>query len=86
MAIPLLRGAGCGRRRYSAGWVDPAPGQISPFADQMFPNQDPIGREFFIAFGRLIVGVVGNIQVRGLERQRETLRSIFHLFSKPTTH
>ena len=42
------------------------------FADQMFPNQDPIGRQFFIAFReRTIVGVVGNIQVRGLERQSE---------------
>ena len=42
------------------------------FAKQHFPNQDPIGRSFAIAFDiRTIVGVVGDIKVRGLERISE---------------
>lgn len=42
------------------------------FAEQIFPNQDPIGRQFFIAFReRTIVGVVGDVHVRGLERHSE---------------
>ena len=42
------------------------------FAEQIFPDQDPIGRQFFIAFReRTIVGVVGDVHVRGLERQSE---------------
>jgi putative ABC transport system permease protein len=70
MEIPLLRGrdvADADTR--DALWVAVV---SQSFADQMFPNQDPIGRQFFIAFReRTIVGVVGNIQVRGLERQSE---------------
>ena len=42
------------------------------FAERHFPNQDPIGRSFAIAFDvRTIVGVVGDIKVRGLERISE---------------
>ena len=42
------------------------------FATQLYPNQDPIGRTFAIAFdARTIVGVVGDIKVRGLERISE---------------
>jgi putative ABC transport system permease protein len=42
------------------------------FARQFFPNQDPIGRSFAIGLAaRTIVGVVGDIKVRGLERQSE---------------
>ena len=42
------------------------------FVKQHFPNQDPIGRSFAIAFTtRTIVGVAGDIKVRGLERQSE---------------
>lgn len=42
------------------------------FADQMWPGQDPLGRQFFIAFReRTVVGVVGTIKVRGLERESE---------------
>jgi predicted permease len=37
-----------------------------------WPNEDPIGRHFKFAFDdREIVGVVGNVRVRGLERQSE---------------
>jgi len=42
------------------------------FARRHFPNQDPIGRSFAIAMDvRTIVGVVGDIKVRGLERESE---------------
>jgi putative ABC transport system permease protein len=42
------------------------------FARLHFPNQDPIGRSFAIAFNaRTIVGVAGDIKVRGLERESE---------------
>ncbi|HUQ86948.1 MAG TPA: ABC transporter permease, partial [Vicinamibacterales bacterium] len=42
------------------------------FAKRHYPNQDPIGRQFAIAFdARTIVGVVGDIKVRGLERLSE---------------
>jgi predicted permease len=42
------------------------------FARRHFPNEDPIGRSFAIAFtARTIVGVVGDIKFRGLERQSE---------------
>ena len=41
------------------------------FARQYFPGQDPIGRRFnFAFFDRTIVGVVGDIKVRGLEREQ----------------
>jgi len=42
------------------------------FAQRHYPGQDPIGRQFAIAFSaRAIVGVVGDIKVRGLERESE---------------
>lgn len=42
------------------------------FAREHFPDQDPIGRQFVVAFAvRTIVGVVGDIRVRGLERESE---------------
>jgi predicted permease len=42
------------------------------FARRHYPNQDPIGRSFAIGQDvRTIVGVVGDIKVRGLERESE---------------
>lgn len=42
------------------------------FAQRHWPNQDPLGKQFNVAFSdRTIVGVVGNVMVRGLERQSE---------------
>jgi putative ABC transport system permease protein len=42
------------------------------FARRYWPEQDPLGREFEFAFEqRRVVGVVGDILVRGLERQSE---------------
>ncbi len=42
------------------------------FAKQNFPGESPLGRRFQFAFEeRSIVGVVGDIRVRGLERESE---------------
>jgi predicted permease len=42
------------------------------FANQFWPGQDPIGRHFQIAFfDRAVVGVVGDVRVRGLEATSE---------------
>lgn len=42
------------------------------FARRYWPGEDPIGRTFTIALAeRTVVGVVGDVHVRGLERQSE---------------
>ena len=42
------------------------------FAARHWPGKDPLGRRFKVAFKeRTIVGVVGNVRVRGLERDSE---------------
>jgi putative ABC transport system permease protein len=42
------------------------------FADRYWPHQDPLGRHFKMAFqDRTVVGVVGDIRVRGMERDSE---------------
>jgi putative ABC transport system permease protein len=42
------------------------------FVRQYFPDRDPLGQQFGFAFKvRTIVGVVGDIRVRGLERESE---------------
>lgn len=42
------------------------------FAERFWPGQNPIGRQFKFALGdRTVVGVVGNVRVRGLERNSE---------------
>ena len=42
------------------------------FARQFWPDRDPIGQTFFIAFEtRTVAGVVGDIRVRGLEQDSE---------------
>jgi predicted permease len=42
------------------------------FGKQLWPGENPIGKHFFFAFEeRTVVGVVGDIRVRGLERQSE---------------
>jgi ABC-type antimicrobial peptide transport system permease subunit len=42
------------------------------FVKRYFPNQDPIGRHFTFAFAdREIIGVVGDVRFRGLERMSE---------------
>ncbi len=70
LGVPLLRG-----RDLSDADADAAPfvAVVSEsFARQEFPGQDPIGRQFAMAFFvRTIVGVVGDVKVRGLERESE---------------
>jgi predicted permease len=42
------------------------------FVRQHWPGENPLGRQFYMAFQtRRIVGVVGDIRVRGLERESE---------------
>ncbi len=42
------------------------------FADQYWPHQDPIGQHFTFGFAdRRVVGIAGNVRVRGVERQSE---------------
>jgi putative ABC transport system permease protein len=70
MGIPLLRG-----RDVSASDAPDGP-QVAvvsdSFARHYFPDRDPIGQQFAFAMKvRTIVGVVGDIRVRGLERESE---------------
>jgi putative ABC transport system permease protein len=70
VGTPVLRGRDVG----AADTVDsPFVAVVSEsFARKFFPNQDPIGRTFAIGLAaRTIVGVVGDIKVRGLERESE---------------
>jgi predicted permease len=42
------------------------------FANRYWPNESPLGKRFTFAMGeRIVVGVVGDVLVRGLERQSE---------------
>jgi predicted lysophospholipase L1 biosynthesis ABC-type transport system permease subunit len=42
------------------------------FANRHWPGQNPVGRRFFVAFfERTVVGVAGDVRVRGLERDSE---------------
>ena len=42
------------------------------FVQRHWPNQDPLGKRFHMAFDeRTVVGVVGDVRVRGLERPSE---------------
>jgi predicted permease len=70
MGIPILRGrdiseADTAATRYAA--------VISAsFAREYWPHEDPLGRQFdFGGSTRTVVGVVGNVRVRGLERESE---------------
>jgi predicted permease len=70
MGIPLQRGrdveeADTGDRR----WVAVV---SASFVERYWPGQDPIGKTFrHLEQTRTVVGVVGNVRVRGLERNSE---------------
>jgi putative ABC transport system permease protein len=68
--VPLLRGRDVSDAdTFTAPFVAVV---SESFARQHWPGQDPVGRRFFVAFrDRTVVGVVGNIRVRGLERESE---------------
>lgn len=70
LGIPILRGRDVSDAdTLDAPWVAVV---SESFVDRMWPGQDPIGRQFFMAFReRTVVGVVGNISVRGLESESE---------------
>ena len=70
MGIPLLRGRDVeDGDRDNRAWV--AVVSVS-FAERYWPGQDPIGRTFrHLDDTRTVVGIVGDIKVRGLERTSE---------------
>jgi len=70
LRIPLLAGRDVDERdTQSAPYVAVV---SESFARQHWPGATALGRRFFVAFReRIIVGVVGNVRVRGLERESE---------------
>ena len=70
MGIPLQRGRDVeDGDRGDRGWVAVV---SASFAERYWPGQDPIGRTFrHLDDTRTVVGVVGDIRVRGLERTSE---------------
>lgn len=70
LGIPVLRGRALSDAdTFDAPWVAVV---SQSFVDQNWPGEDPLGRQFFMAFReRIVVGVVGDIRVRGLERESE---------------
>jgi predicted permease len=70
MGIPLLRGRDI---RESDTAAAPFVAVVSEsFVEQYWPNQNPLGRQFQFGFAtRTVVGVVGNVRVRGVERLSE---------------
>jgi putative ABC transport system permease protein len=70
MGIPLLRG----RDVESGDIAGRAPVAVvsESFARQFWPNEDPLGRTFVCREEtRTVVGIVGDVKVRGLERANE---------------
>jgi predicted lysophospholipase L1 biosynthesis ABC-type transport system permease subunit len=50
------------------------------FARRYWPDEDPVGQQFtFAFFDRVVVGVVGDVRVRGLERTSEPQVYLSHL-------
>jgi putative ABC transport system permease protein len=70
MGIPLVRGRDVeGADRGDRAWVAVVSGS---FVERHWPGQDPIGKTFqHQERTRTVVGVVGDIKVRGLERTNE---------------
>lgn len=73
MGVPLIRG-----RTFTERDRDGAPLTVivnQALARKYFPNENPVGRRLFIQWGRKtpyeIVGVVGDVRHRGLEREPE---------------
>jgi predicted permease len=68
--VPLLAGRVIGPEDTAAS---PRVAVVSgSMARQLWPDRDPLGETFFIAFQtRTVVGVVGDVRVRGLERESE---------------
>jgi predicted permease len=70
MSIPLLQGRGVETRDEQTSQFVAVVSRS--FAERFWPGQDPIGRHFSVALSeRVVVGVVGDVRVRGLERDSE---------------
>jgi putative ABC transport system permease protein len=70
MGIPLR----AGRDIADADRRESAPVAVvsESFANRLWPNENPIGKQFtIVTIPRTVVGVVGNVRVRGLERPSE---------------
>jgi len=78
MGIPLLKG-----RDFSAFDTSTAPAAIlvsESFAKKYWPNENALGRVVNITFqDRMIIGIVGDVRVRGLERTSEPQVYLGHL-------
>jgi predicted permease len=70
MGIPLRRGRDISE---ADARERPAVAVVSDsFVRRYWPDQDPLGRHFQFAFGeRTVVGVAGDVRVRGLDRSSE---------------
>jgi predicted permease len=70
MGIPLRRGRDIAESDTGdRGWVAVV---SASFVERYWPGQDPIGKTFrHLEQTRTVVGVVGNVRVRGLERNSE---------------
>jgi predicted permease len=70
MGIPLIGGRTFDDRDTLKGELVAMVSQ--KFADKMWPGQSPIGRRFaMLQIERTIVGVVGEVRIRGIERTNE---------------
>ena len=70
LGIPLRRGRNLDRR--DTGESPPVALVSESFARRYWPGEDPVGRRFTFAFEeRTVVGVVGEVRVRGPERSSE---------------
>jgi predicted permease len=70
MGIPLIAGRTFDDRDNLKGELAAVVSQT--FGDKMWPGQSPIGRRFtMLQIERTIVGVVGEVRIRGIERTNE---------------
>ncbi len=70
LGIPLLRGRDVAET--DRGDQPPVAVVSESLVRQFWPNEDPIGKRFtFVLSERTVVGVVGDVRVRGLERPSE---------------
>jgi predicted permease len=70
MAVPILQGRGVAASDTQTSQFVAVVSRS--FAERFWPGADPIGRPFSVALeDRVVVGVAGDVRVRGLERDSE---------------